>query len=239
MTTAVGSFYRFEPIADPAALARDVHAGCSAGKLRGTVLLAPEGVNATLAGDRNEIEGVVSRWFPNVNVKWSLAVAGNPVFDRMNVRVKPEIVTFGLALVPGTPVGRHVSGADWERMLEDPAVTVIDVRNDYETAIGTFDGAIPANTATFGDFRAFVGARLDPTQHTRIAMFCTGGIRCEKASAYLIERGFEDVCQLDGGILSYLTETRATRFNGECFVFDQRVSVSGELCQGDLRLYER
>ena len=231
--TAVASFYVFRPLNDVEALGSSLDQACTAEGLRGTVLLAPEGVNAALAGPRPGIARVVAAHFPEADVKWSTAAADNPVFDRLKVRLKPEIVTFGLELSPTTRVGAHVDGATWNRLLLDPSVTVLDVRNDYESAIGTFRGAKCANTANFGEFKDFVGRELDPGQDARLALFCTGGIRCEKASAYLMEQGFEDVCQLDGGILGYLAQMGTeSAFEGECFVFDQRVSVTDRLAQG-------
>ena len=231
--TAVASFYVFRPLNDLDALRNSLDEACIAEGLKGTVLLAPEGVNAALAGARPGIERVVGVHFPEADVKWSTADAGNPVFDRLKVRLKPEVVTFGLEISPTTPVGAHVDAATWDRLLRDPSVTVLDVRNDYESDIGTFRGAKCSNTATFGEFKDFVDREMDPGHHRRLALFCTGGIRCEKASAYLIGRGFEDVCQLEGGILGYLAEMGAdSGFEGECFVFDQRVSVTNRLTQG-------
>ena len=235
--TAVASFYVFRPLKDLDALESSLDEACTAEGLKGTVLLAPEGVNAALAGPRPGIERVVSAHFPEGDVKWSTADADNPVFDRLKVRLKPEIVTFGLELTPATRVGAHVDAATWNGLLRDPTVTVLDVRNDYESDIGTFRGAKCANTATFGEFKDFVDRELDPDQDRRLALFCTGGIRCEKASAHLIEQGFEDVCQLDGGILGYLAEPGTDNaFEGECFVFDQRVSVASGLTQGGYEL---
>lgn len=231
--TAVASFYVFRPLNDLDTLRNSLDEACTAEGLKGTVLLAPEGANAALAGRRPGIERVVAAYFPRADVKWSTSAADNPVFDRLKVRLKPEIVTFGLELSPTTPVGAHVNAATWNRLLCDPTVTLLDVRNDYESDIGTFRGAKCANTATFGDFKDFVDNELDPGQDRRLALFCTGGIRCEKASAYLIEQGFEDVCQLGGGILGYLAERHPDNaFEGECFVFDQRVSVTKQLTQG-------
>ena len=237
--TAVASFYVFRSLDDLDILRNSLDEACAAAGLKGTVLLAREGVNAALAGPRREIERVVAAHFPEADVKWS-TTAGNPVFDRLKVRQKPEIVTFGLELSPTTHVGAHVDAATWDRLLRDPTVTVLDVRNGYESDIGTFRGAKCANTATFGEFRDFVGRELHPGEDHRLALFCTGGIRCEKASAYLIEQGFEDVCQLDGGILGYLAETDTDgAFEGECFVFDQRVSVTDRLAEGSYALCDR
>ena len=238
--TAVASFYVFRTLDDLNTLRNSLDEACTAAGLKGTVLLATEGVNAALAGPRAEIERVVAAHFPEADVKWTTAAAGNLVFDRLKVRLKPEIVTFGLELSPSTRVGSHVDAVAWDRLLRDPSVTVVDVRNDYESDIGTFRGAKCANTATFSEFGDFVDRELQPAQDRRLALFCTGGIRCEKASAYLIEQGFEEVCQLDGGILGYLAEPGTdSAFEGECFVFDQRVSVTDRLAQGSYALCNR
>ena len=238
--TAVASFYVFRTLDDLDTLRNSLDEACAAAGLKGTVLLATEGVNAALAGPRADIERVVAAYFPDAAVKWTAAAPGNPVFDRLKVRLKPEIVTFGLELSPSTRVGSHVDAATWDSLLRDPTVTVLDVRNDYESDIGTFRGAKRTDTATFGEFKDFVDRELRPDRDRRLALFCTGGIRCEKASAYLIEQGFEDVCQLDGGILGYLTETGTdSAFEGECFVFDQRVSVTDRLAEGGYALCGR
>ena len=234
---AVASFYRFQPVVDVHALREAVEAACAKRSLRGTVVLAPEGVNATLAGARGDLRQVIERHFPGVDVKWSTASPGNPVFGRLKVRVREEIVSFGRPLSATTPVGRHVSPADWNELLADSDVLVLDVRNDYESDIGTFKGARRTATANFRDFPDFVDRELGDRDRP-IAMFCTGGIRCEKASAHLLAQGFEDVSQLDGGILKYLAETDASTnaFEGECFVFDERVSVTSNLEQGGFEL---
>ena len=238
--TAVASFYVFRTLDQLDTLRDSLDEVCTAAGLKGTVLLAPEGANAALAGSRPRIERVVAAHFPGADVQWTTAPPGNPVFDRLKVRLKPEIVTFGLKLSQGTRVGSHVEPVKWDRLLRDPTVTVVDVRNDYESDIGTFRGARRASTATFGEFKDFVDRELDPSRDRRLALFCTGGIRCEKASAYLIERGFEDVCQLNGGILGYLGATGTDgAFEGECFVFDQRVSVTDQLAQGSHALCDR
>lgn len=235
---SVASFYRFQGVHDIQALREAVEASCTARSLRGTVLLAPEGVNAALAGRRGDIEAVIDRQFPGVDVKWSTASPGNAVFGRLKVRVREEIVTFGRPLSTSTPVGKHVPPADWNRLLADADVLVLDVRNDYESDVGTFKGARRTATANFRDFPDFVARDLADQQRQRVAMFCTGGIRCEKASAYLLAQGFEDVSQLDGGILKYFAETADAdhAFEGECFVFDERVSVTSNLEQGGFDL---
>ena len=235
---SVASFYRFHPVHDVHGLRDAVETSCAERSLRGTVVLAPEGVNASLAGRRDDLETVIERHFPGVEVKWSSAALGNPVFRRLRVRIRSEIVTFDLPLSPSTPVGKHVSPAAWNELLTDPDVLVLDVRNDYESDLGTFKGATRAATENFRDFRDFVAREHRNDQRRPIAMFCTGGIRCEKASAYLLAQGFEDVSQLDGGILKYFADTADAdnAFVGECFVFDERVSVASSLQQGNFVL---
>ena len=245
---AVAAFYRFQPLADVAALAESVERACAARNLKGTVLLAPEGVNAALAGGREDIEAVVARFFSGVRVNWSRAVPDAAPFRRLKVRAKAEVLTFGEPLA-AQPVGEHVDAPTWNALLADPNVRVVDVRNDYETAIGRFPGTAPLGTANFSEFRAAVdaGACGDGTQP--VAMYCTGGIRCEKASAYLLAQGFEQVYQLDGGILRYLSaclpsasdeqdaaaSSPVNRFQGECFVFDERVALAADLAPGSYR----
>ena len=235
---SVASFYRFHPVHDMHGLRDAVAVTCAERSLRGTVVLAPEGVNASLAGGRGDLETVIDRHFPGVDVKWSSAALGNPVFRRLRVRIRPEIVTFDLPLSPSTPVGEHVSPAAWNDLLADPDALVLDVRNDYESDVGTFEGAKRAATDNFRDFRDFVAREHGNDQRRPIAMFCTGGIRCEKASAFLLAQGFENVSQLDGGILRYFAETQDedNAFEGECFAFDERVSVTSNLEQGNFVL---
>ena len=235
---SVASFYRFQPIDDVAALRERILAACEVHSLRGTVLLAPEGVNATLAGRRSDLESVIDAHFGGIEAKWSTAAPANTVFQRLKVRARPEIVTFDHPLSPGTPVGKHVSAAAWNEFIADPKVLVLDVRNDYESDVGTFTDAKRADTANFRDFPDFVARELEGHRQRPIAMFCTGGIRCEKASAYLLAQGFEDVSQLDGGILRYFADTAEAdnAFEGECFVFDERVSVTSKLEQGGFEL---
>lgn len=237
----VATFYRFVRIDDPSALAMQLRVLTDELQLRGTILLAHEGINATLAGDESALRRCVDRLeadarFANLAVRFSRSASDNPVFYRMKVRVRAELIAMHCDDIdPGQRTGRHVDAATWNRLLDDPDVTVIDARNRYEIELGSFARAIDPGTESFREFPAFA-ATLDPQRHKRVAMFCTGGIRCEKASAYLLERGFETVYQLDGGILNYLDACRETgadnRFDGECFVFDQRVSVADDLTQG-------
>jgi UPF0176 protein len=237
----VATFYRFVRIDDPSALAARLRKLTGDLELRGTILLAHEGINATLAGNEVALHRFVEQLetdarFANLAVRHSHADADNPVFFRMKVRVRAELIAMHCDGVdPARRTGQHVDAATWNRLLDDPDVTVIDARNRYEVEVGTFARAIDPGTASFREFPAFAD-QLDPSRHKRVAMFCTGGIRCEKASAYMLERGFETVYQLDGGILNYLDACRETgadnRFAGECFVFDQRVSVTDDLTQG-------
>ncbi len=234
----VATFYRFVRVDDPEALAAALRQWCDELELRGTILLAHEGINATLAGTDAALGRFVERLqcdarFTELRVRRSRSDAGNPVFFRMKVRVRRELIAMHRDDVdPATRTGVHVDAAGWNRLLDDPDVTVVDARNGYEIELGTFPGAIDPGTRSFREFPRFADT-LDPREQRKIAMFCTGGIRCEKASAYLLDRGFEQVYQLDGGILEYLESAGSdNRFEGECFVFDQRVSVADDLSQG-------
>ena len=238
----VATFYRFVRVDNPEEVATSSRALTDALELRGTILLAHEGINATLTGTELALSAFIDQLardlrFANMSVRFSEGDIDNPVFYRMKVRVRAELIAMHCDNVdPTLRTGVHVDAADWNGLLDDPEVTVIDARNGYEVALGTFRGAINPDTRSFREFPQFL-AQLDPQQHPRIAMFCTGGIRCEKASALLLDRGFAEVYQLDGGILNYLDTCREAavenRFDGECFVFDQRVSVSDDLVQGD------
>ncbi len=237
----VCTFYRFVTLSDLAAIqARLLALGDSLG-LRGTILIATEGVNSTMSGDRDALERFLMgvREVPgleDLTAKFSRAEEGNDVFHRLKVRIKTEIVTLGVPGVrPERHTGEHVDAARWNVLLADPDVVVIDTRNRYECAIGTFPGALQPETDAFREFPQWVESHLDPAKHRRVAMFCTGGIRCEKASAFMLQAGFESVYQLDGGILRYLetVEPTGNQWQGECFVFDQRVSVDETLSEGD------
>jgi len=234
----VVTFYRFVAIKDPHALAHQLNEWTRELALKGTILLAREGVNATLTGPSDALSVFSDRLradvrFADLRIRWSLGDAANPIFFRMKVRVRDEIVALKRdGIDPSRRTGEHVDAAAWDRLLDEPDVLLIDTRNRYEIELGTFPGAVDPGTRSFREFPEFV-ATLDPAQHRRIAMFCPGGIRCEKASAYLLEQGFETVYQLDGGILNYLAEAGDdNRFTGECFVFDQRVTVDEALRQG-------
>ena len=234
----VATFYRFVHIDDPESVAARMRALTSELELCGTILLSHEGINTTLTGAAPAVQAFIEQLqqdarFADMPIRYSRGDPGNPIFHRMKVRVRRELIAMYCDEIdPTARTGVHVDAAVWNRLLDDPEITVIDARNRYEIAVGTFPGALDPDTRSFREFPRFA-QQLDPQQHSRIAMFCTGGIRCEKASAYLLEQGFAEVYQLDGGILNYLATVGAdNRFHGECFVFDQRVTVSDDLEQG-------
>ena len=234
------AFYQFLSLDNPQAECDSLQTLGDELALRGTILVAHEGVNGTVVGDTQALQQLSQHLLQQYGVKsqkWSDLQPGNSGFHRFKVRVKPEIVSFGVDDLDMSQSGEHVDAQTWNRLLDDPDVIVIDTRNDYEIDIGSFDGALSPHTESFRQFPAWVADNLDPEQHTKVAMFCTGGIRCEKASAYMLNKGFENVYQLDGGILQYLEDTQASesRWNGECFVFDQRVSVNADLEQGQYK----
>lgn len=238
----VAALYHFAPLADFAARRQPLAALACGKGVRGTLLLAGEGVNGTIAGSRSAIDSVVAhiRGFPGfsgLEVKESFA--REMPFNRLKVRLKKEIVTMGRADIdPLGSVGTYVEAEAWNDLIGRDDVIVIDTRNAYEIEIGTFAGAIDPGTATFRDFPGWVEDNLDPQANTKIAMFCTGGIRCEKATALLKQMGFTDVYHLKGGILRYLETVPAesSLWQGECFVFDQRVSVGHGLVPGPYQL---
>jgi len=207
-------------------------------QIRGTLLLAHEGINGTVAGSRSGIDALLT-WlrsdtrFTDIECKESLT--DRIPFNRSKVKLKKEIVTMGVENIdPNRTVGTYVSPKDWNRLISDPDVVLIDTRNDYEYKVGTFKNAINPNTENFREFPQFVTKQLSPEKHKKIAMFCTGGIRCEKSTAFLKEQGFSEVYHLKGGILKYLEEVPAqeTLWEGECFVFDERVTVNLQLEKG-------
>lgn len=210
--------------------------------VKGTLLLAPEGVNGTIAGSRTGINAVLAhlRSLPGcASLEWKEATSDEPPFGKMKVRLKREIVTMGQPDVdPRARVGHYVDPKDWNELIQSPDVAVIDTRNGYEVAIGTFEGAIDPETTSFGEFPDWWEKNKDRFHNKRIAMFCTGGIRCEKSTNFLLGQGVEDVFHLKGGILKYLEEVPEdeSTWNGECFVFDNRVSVGHGLKIGPHRL---
>ncbi len=242
----VAALYRFARFADPAALRAPLAEACAAHRIKGTLLLAREGLNGTIAGSPAGIAAVLDhlRTLPGcaeLDVKLSAAAA--MPFLRLKVRVKREIVTMGQPEIdPLRGAGHYVAPADWNALISDPAVLVIDTRNDYEVAIGTFAGAIDPQTTSFADFPAWFRAHRDQLlgqgRAPKVAMFCTGGIRCEKSTAFLKAEGVDEVFHLQGGILRYLEHVppEQSLWQGECFVFDERVSVGHGLTPGSYAL---
>ena len=234
----VAAFYRFAPLPDPAAhkgpLAR---LACGAG-VKGSILLAPEGVNGTIAGPAAGVAGVLDalRAIPGFGaLEWKESHAEKMPFDRLKVRLKREIVTMGRPDAdPTKGVGTYVPPAEWNALISAPDVAVIDTRNAYEVGIGTFRGAIDPGTESFGEFPDWWDANKARFAGKRIAMFCTGGIRCEKATAWLVAQGVDGVHHLQGGILKYLEEVpeEDSLWEGDCYVFDRRVSVGHGLREG-------
>jgi UPF0176 protein len=237
MSFTVAALYRFAPFDDPAALRAPLLALCEERGIKGTLLLAREGVNGTIAGTADGVATVVDhiRALPgcaDLDVKYSAAAA--MPFGRMKVRLKKEIVTMKVPGVdPAREVGAYVAPAKWNAVVDDPDTVVIDTRNDFEVGYGSFDGAVNPHTKSFGDFPGWWRANADQFAGKRIAMFCTGGIRCEKSTAFLKSEGVDDVVHLKGGILAYLEQMPETesRWHGSCFVFDERVSVGHGLVE--------
>ncbi len=231
----ISTFYKFVDLPDHADLRRRLISVCKSSGIRGTILLAEEGINATIAGSESGLEAVLGwlRADPRLaDLKTRDSVADRMPFQRLKVRLKKEIVTMGVPAVDARlDNGTYVSPGDWNHLIEDPEVVVVDTRNAYEIGIGTFERAVDPGTRSFRDFPSFVDEQLDPTEHRRVAMFCTGGIRCEKATAYLRMKGFEEVYHLEGGILRYLEEIpeERSRWKGDCFVFDERIAVNHDL----------
>ena len=234
----VAALYRFAAFDDPAAIRTALEARARALGIRGTLLVAGEGINGTIAGAPEAVDAMVAtiRSLPGcAGLAPKYADAAAMPFHRLKVRLKREIVTLGVAGIDAArDAGTYVSPADWNALVDDPDTVVIDTRNGYEVAVGSFAGAIDPGTDAFRDFPAWVDAHRDELAGKRIAMFCTGGIRCEKATALMKAEGFDDVHHLDGGILRYLEEVPEgeSRWRGECFVFDERVAVGHGLAPG-------
>lgn len=231
MKLLVAALYKFVTLDDPDALRQPLLDLCLNQRVVGTLLLAKEGINGTIAGPPEGIRAVLDdlrrrAHFADLDVKESFAV--EPPFHRMKVKVKKEIVTLGVdGLNPSRDAGTYVSAEDWNDLISDPDVVLVDTRNDYEVEIGTFQGAVNPNIKSFREFPDWAESSLDAKPNTKVAMFCTGGIRCEKSTAWLKSQGFEQVFHLQGGILKYLEEVpeEESLWRGECYVFDQRVAV--------------
>lgn len=238
----VAALYHFTRFDDPAALRGPLLACAEAGGVRGSLLLAREGINGTVAGPRAGIDALLAhiRALPGcAGFEWKESGAAEMPFGRMKVRLKREIVTMGEPDVdPRAAVGHYVEPAEWNALISAPDVVVIDTRNDYEVAIGSFDGAIDPQTKSFRDFPKWWKENAARFHNKRVAMFCTGGIRCEKSTNYLLAQGVEEVFHLRGGILKYLEQVPESDslWHGDCFVFDGRVSLRHGLRQGDYEL---
>ena len=234
----VCAMYKFVTLENYELLREPLHQVMQDNAVRGTLLLAQEGINGTVAGSRTGVDAVLA-WLAtdsrleNIVIKESFDES-NP-FYRTKGKLKKEIVTMGVeGIDPKQVVGTYVKPGDWNALISDPDVVLVDTRNDYEVKVGTFAGALDPQTTTFREFPQYVKDNLDPAINKKVAMFCTGGIRCEKSSAYLKEQGFEEVYHLEGGILKYLEEVpqQESMWEGECFVFDNRVTVDHNLDKG-------
>ena len=234
----VAALYKFTAFDAPEALKPGLAKVACSGGVKGTLLLAREGINGTIAGPRDGIDAVIAhiRTLPGcADLEWKESTASEMPFQRLKVRLKREIVTMGQPDVdPTRSVGTYVAPADWNALIARDDVVTIDTRNDYEVEIGTFDGAIDPQTKSFGEFPEWWSENAERFEGKKVAMFCTGGIRCEKASNYLLGQGVEDVFHLKGGILKYLEDVpqEDSQWQGECFVFDGRVSVGHGLEEG-------
>lgn len=238
MSYTVAAFYKFVSLPDFAEKQLFLLAQCQEQGILGTILLASEGINGTIAGTAQAVESIISfiRADPRfADLEYKQSFSDTPPFGRLKVKLKKEIVSLGVDGVnPNAQVGRYVNPQDWNALLSEPDILVIDTRNQFEVDIGSFQNAENPQLASFHDFPEYVSRHLDPSTHHKVAMFCTGGIRCEKASSFLLSQGFQEVYHLQGGILKYLEEVPAAEslWHGECFVFDERIAVTQGLAQG-------
>ncbi|MEO1006292.1 MAG: rhodanese-related sulfurtransferase [Cyanobacteria bacterium J06638_38] len=243
MSYLITTFYKFVNIYDLEAKKAQILAWCTSKQVKGTIILAEEGINGTVSGSREAIADILKslQTLPELaDLESKESTSDNMPFARLKVKIKPEIVTLGLPEVnPNHQVGTYVEPQNWNQIISNPEIVVIDTRNEYEVEIGSFQRAKNPHTDSFREFPEYVAQNLDPEVHPKVAMFCTGGIRCEKASSYLLSQGFKEVYHLKGGILKYLENVSPAEsmWQGECFVFDERVSVkeglelgSHELC---------
>jgi UPF0176 protein len=238
MPIVVIAFYKFVSLPDFGDIKLPLRDYCQGVGIKGTILLASEGINGTIAGTRESIDEFLlhlrsdSRF---ADLEWKESYYDEIPFEKMKVRLKREIVGLGIPEIdPLKKVGTYVPPQDWNTIINDPEVILIDTRNNFEVELGTFTGAVDPRTKAFREFPKFVEENLDPKKHKKIAMFCTGGIRCEKASSYMLEKGFQEVFHLQGGILKYLESIpeEESMFEGECFVFDDRVTLDHHLNKG-------
>jgi UPF0176 protein len=235
----VCALYKFVTLENYWTLRQPLHDVMESNQLRGTLLLAEEGINGTVAGSRQAID-ILLDWLRSdprlADIDHKESLTDTQPFNRAKVKLKKEIVTMGVeGIDPKRVVGTYVNPHNWNKLISDPDVILVDTRNDYEVKVGTFKNAINPGTESFREFPRYVKDNLDPEKHKKIAMFCTGGIRCEKSTAFLKEQGFNEVYHLKGGILKYLEEVpeQETLWEGECFVFDDRVTVNLQLEKGN------
>ena len=235
--TIVCALYKFVTLENYESMREPLHRVMLDNQIKGTLLLAQEGINGTVSGPQEGIDALLA-WLNSderlAPISFKISLHTEQPFYRTKVKLKKEIVTMGVeGIDPSKTVGTYVKPKDWNDLIADPEVTVIDTRNDYEIEIGTFKHAINPNTESFREFPAYVANELDPSKHKKVAMFCTGGIRCEKSTAYLKEQGFDEVYHLEGGILQYLEDVpqEESLWEGDCFVFDNRVAVNHDLEQ--------
>lgn len=230
--------YKFVHLADYEEIQPTLLSFCQDLEIKGTLLLADEGINGTVAGTRSAIDQLLAHLKSDprfADLEHKESISEEIPFHRMKVKLKKEIVTLGQpGISPTNRSGVRVEAKDWNAVISDPEVFVIDTRNHYEYQIGSFKHAVSPDTTNFREFPEYIKQNLDPEKNKKVAMFCTGGIRCEKASAYMLEQGFEEVYQLNGGILKYIEDVDVDEslWQGECFVFDGRVSVDHELGEG-------
>lgn len=234
----MATFYRFVTLSDVATLQNQLLDLGQRHGLKGTILLAQEGINATVAGSRSDLDALFAFLAEDsrfVGLMPRESSVSTPPFQRFKVKIKSEIVTLGQPEAdPSQKVGTYVPPQEWNALIQDPEVVLVDTRNEYEVEIGSFQRAINPRTDRFRDFPSYVQQNLDPQKHRKVALFCTGGIRCEKATSLLLNQGFESVYHLQGGILSYLETVKPEEslWDGECFVFDERVAVTHGLEPG-------
>lgn len=234
----IAAFYRFVDLGTTKKLAEDLIALCSRLEIKGTIILAPEGINGTVAGTQASLRKLHDDLRVALScdaLEWKQSVASKRPFGKLKIKQKAEIISLGVkGIRPQQKTGQHVDAAQWNALVQDPHTLLIDTRNAYEVALGSFPGAVDPATRTFRQFPDFIEKHLGEDKSRPVAMFCTGGIRCEKAAALVMDQGFEQVYQLNGGILRYLEEVAPDEnlWEGECFVFDERLSVDAKLAPG-------
>ena len=230
----IATFYHFASLPDYEARKEELLEFCNENDLKGTILLAREGINSTISGTRRNINKLMKYLRADSRfsgLTWKESFADYKPFERMKVRLKKEIVNMGLGDLDVDKRGEYVSAKDWDDLISDPEVITVDTRNMYETKIGMFKGAVDPKTRNFREFPDWAKKNLNPKKHKKVAMYCTGGIRCEKSTSLLKNMGFEEVYHLEGGILKYFEETKNknNKWHGDCFVFDERVALDDEL----------